>query len=707
VTRWFSLHVTKIRASRRIVDLPRGLEIDVGELVSLDDQLNHAFRLAYFLLGNRVAALRVAATAVARVEVALASQERRLYYRLTGGPRERKAKAERFRNRVSYDELQVLQRQVYVESEPYEREMEHAAEATGLNERDLLVFFVKHLVRITIKRNSFYVTLGATRLLRNYTTSEAMDFYTAIIQDPDRLKDDYYFRSRKGVLMKELKERFGDLVKVQKGPHGEERWQAKPHSDETHALVEECFEHFTPWRTLCPISDGVDPRSSEIDDLCSRNGSSEDTVEVRRIHAALHAECIRRLSQSLGFGDPRMRLEVPQFALATNGEPPRGRRAFEPLTSDERAAIHDFLENQADRRKRAPVAVLRVFVDGTERAQLDPSASRNVAFPIDEDSERFEVLTEVDGDDVVLASHFFARSGDETLRLMEVGIRLEAGQEIRLVIGRDVVSGFSIADLEYRETGLARRAALCVRRLRAAVQDRRSPWRLIEMPGVASSAMAAVVIALLVAGTLLYSTPTGELIVSQPAPPSSDNANESVASQNNANDNTQVPAPRATDRLTNAQSGPPQVAGSRPNRVRGNPLSGTDSDREITRGKTRAQGLELQKVRTIFVEVHGAPDELIGASLHERLRATSRLLLATDRERADALLEVSVIGKAPVGPEGITLTVRLLNADGGVIWPVKRYTGLVPDIASRVVRDLGAAAAAADRIPSTPQRTSP
>ena len=41
------------------------------------------------------------------------------------------------------------------------------------------------MVRITARRNSFYVTLGLSRLLYNYSTAETMELYNLIIQDPD------------------------------------------------------------------------------------------------------------------------------------------------------------------------------------------------------------------------------------------------------------------------------------------------------------------------------------------------------------------------------------------------------------------------------------------------------------------------------------------------------------------------------------------
>ncbi len=71
-------------------------------------------------------------------------------------------------------------------------------------------------IRISLKRNSFYVTLGISRILHNYGTNDAMEIYNIVVQNPDRVHDDYYYRSRKGVLMKELKACFGELLETVK-----------------------------------------------------------------------------------------------------------------------------------------------------------------------------------------------------------------------------------------------------------------------------------------------------------------------------------------------------------------------------------------------------------------------------------------------------------------------------------------------------------
>jgi len=127
----------------------------------IEESLARAFQLAYFIHGDRETALNIAAEALAKLEVAAAAQDKRLYYTPTG----RAERGERFRTKVSIGETHLLQRLVYVESEPYERRAEQASNGESPEEEDMLIYFIKHLVRITVRRNSFYVTLGLSRML--------------------------------------------------------------------------------------------------------------------------------------------------------------------------------------------------------------------------------------------------------------------------------------------------------------------------------------------------------------------------------------------------------------------------------------------------------------------------------------------------------------------------------------------------------------
>src|SRR5437868_12374912 len=124
----------------------------------IDEWLNKAFQLAYFLHGERDTAKTIALNAMAKLETASNAQFKRYYYTPTG----RAENARASRSRVSLNDLQLLQRLVFVESENFEREKEKSAK---VDQTSLLKFFVKHLVRISLKRNSFYVTLAVSRIL--------------------------------------------------------------------------------------------------------------------------------------------------------------------------------------------------------------------------------------------------------------------------------------------------------------------------------------------------------------------------------------------------------------------------------------------------------------------------------------------------------------------------------------------------------------
>src|SRR5262245_59050726 len=294
--------------------------------------LERAFKLAWFITGDKTIAIQIATSAMSKLEVAAAAQDKRLYYKPTGRASERK-----FRNKVLLGEEHLLQRLVYIESEAYEKEEEQCGR---LNEEDMIIHFVKHLSRITVRRNSFYVTLGLSRLLHNYTTSETQDIYNLVVQDPERVRDDYYYRSRKAQLMKELKDRFGDLLKVCRGQRGEERFHAGQRQENRINLIQKCLKLFTPWNTPCLVPAGFDPFNDVVPQFSS-NGSEPDQehgVEVNRMHAVFDPDCYKRLTEGLRFEQPDQRLEIPRFFIdqqSGNGNGPRRNRDHLPELAEQ------------------------------------------------------------------------------------------------------------------------------------------------------------------------------------------------------------------------------------------------------------------------------------------------------------------------------------------------------------------------------------
>src|SRR5262245_17999433 len=164
----------------------------------MEEKLRRAFQLTYFILREEQAALRATADAVSAIEVTLVRQDKRIHY-LSG-----------HRTKISLGEWQWLQRLVYIAAEAEERRQE----TQGTTEARLVMHYLKHLVHLTICRNSFYVALGLSRFIYNYTTAETAQIHELVVQDPDRARDDSYYRRRKAQMMRELQARFGTLLTV-------------------------------------------------------------------------------------------------------------------------------------------------------------------------------------------------------------------------------------------------------------------------------------------------------------------------------------------------------------------------------------------------------------------------------------------------------------------------------------------------------------
>jgi hypothetical protein len=694
--------------------------------ISSDELPNRAFQLAYFLHRERKTAVEIATRALNKLQLAATAQGKRLYYRLTG-----RADARKARSKVSMGEPHLLQRLVYVESEEYERRKEAAAnnsqihsDTTPARQSDLVVYFIKHLVRITTRRNSFYVTLGLSRLLYNYTTPETMELYNLVIQDPDRVHDDYYYRSRKGLLLKELKERFGALVEVTKGARGEQRWRASENAQQHHELVSECLRWFTPWSTPCVVPDRFNPFSETITKLTfeGRLPDEEHEVEVNRIHATLHPDCFARLVAANRLTAPDERLELPHFFLANDSDDPDdSSRTPSPLSEDELRGINALLAQEAARRKTVSVGFLRVLVDGIQLAEIDPEHSAEARFGVDEEAEVIEVYGDDQRGPLLLATHLLSFNGADS---QNHTITLEGGQRLAFSVNllRDEGGSTNGARVEvaFKETAPARATSLAARRLWTvvfgAVRPTASPtawWRPVA---------AFSVLVLLFAGAWWVWTnrqnrnefvritptpapnsiptglPTPVPTISGPGKPK-DREQQSVP---------QTPINRAPQNQ-NGVSTPPVLAQrdrTTPERdetiVERSLLPDTTTNAEpgevATRGawNREVMGKPLSEVARVHAQITGdsSSSQEFSKQLQGRLSGGSGLQLA-DSEGADAALKISVRPASQrAGDSRVIVIARVANANGYVVWPASRrgsswrYVGQPRYVAQRLVADL-------------------
>ena len=470
--------------------------------IPADELLDRAFRLAYFILGERTASIHLALSAIDKLSIASTLQDRRLYYAPAGRVDHPAA-----RIKVNLSRPNLLQRLIYTESELFERMIE--AQDRPLGQHDMLIRFVKHLVMVTTKHNSFHVALGLCRLLHNYTTAETARIYNFLLQDPDRGRDDCYFRARKKHLLRELTARFGDSLKTFRGHRGEERFRAQDDSGKYLLLVRECLSRFTPWESSCVLPAGIDP----VRDLAAGlqfNGDDADQehgVELNRIHTLLHPDCMERLAETLGIDPPSRRLEVPRFFIpGEDSGPDDDRLNPRPPGERELGLMRHYLERSAARRRGASKRLLSVLIDEEERACFDVAETGTVRIDVPRGAEWLEVRSVEAEAEVPLALHQLQAHAGQPLRAHSAVVRGEghvlsfvvrpAGDFTAPAAGTTVVVSF-------RKTGAAGLASSLVRRLGASWSGRVSLGHSNSISSL-NFALGCLLVTICAAGLLIY-----------------------------------------------------------------------------------------------------------------------------------------------------------------------------------------------------------
>lgn len=698
----------------------------------IDDWLNKAFQLAFFIHGRRDIAKQIAASAMNKLETASNAQFKRYYYTPVG----RAETARPTRSRVSLNDLQLLQRLVFVESENFEKANETAKTTS---EKNLLVYFIKHLVRISLKRNSFYVTLGISRILHNYGTNDAMEIYNIVVQDPDRVHDDYYYRSRKGVLMKELKARFGELLEVVKVNRGEERFNHQMDTENLAETAKDCLQFFTPWNSSCAIPEKFNP----FDDVIApfhfdkQNPDAEHRIEVNRIHAALHPQCFLRLTDALNLPAPAEKMEIPKFMISNNQQDENNDDWRNPpnLEANELQTIKDILAAQAESRRAISANLLRVVVDGDEKAKINLAETDQVNFDLGDEAELIEVrVVEKDGE-IILATHLLSFEDLENGNQLQ-SVLLEGGQKVSFNLAPThdeygEVVGINCG-VEYAATELQKPFILASERAGFSLSN----W-FQNLNWAFKPALTFGLILLAVSiGWLFYrqiSENKQEFAqdnpkpinqnddIKIPEPPKENDAPEKIISPPQVKESNDAvikkeAKPNTEDKKSiapkkeNVVQTPPKELQAQNNKPKNLPNKNSDSDgiwrlpvrengndfdnREAVRSPIR-RGKSLSEVRRIFLDVSG--DETFVGQMQAQISADilkNGTFTIVPKEKAEARLIIFVRRESDAENGTATAIVRLVNAEGFVIYPSRKrvigwkYLGQTTDLPKRIVRDL-------------------
>ncbi len=393
-----------------------------------EDYFRLAYELAFYIHVNKEVACFVAEDAVDGLASMLGRQgkNRRPPELLRGflkwGERTRPV-----RKSVKLSEEQMLQWLVYKHSEPWERETERSEGLYLPTEEDLIVRYVEHLVFLTLRRGSFYVTLAVGALLHQFSRRETRFFYDILTQsDLARMKDTSYIGKQRLDMLEKISRRFGQMITTVKSPGDEKQFVTRPTTRFVIDVVKESLRRFAPWETACVIGEGFDV--TEIPGLYFSEAASndEELIEMNRIRVVLDPDCFARFAEGLSkhvptlidgdhdkgcnFDAPDERLAVPQFSNFPEGTP-RGDRLQPPkLTTGDLVRLRRTLEARGHRRKTFDPRQLCVYVDNVAVFSFDPKITRRVRHMIYTGAGVIEVRGRDDAGEITLATFFF---GDE------------------------------------------------------------------------------------------------------------------------------------------------------------------------------------------------------------------------------------------------------------------------------------------------------
>src|SRR5215475_13545198 len=133
---------------------------------STTDWLERGFALAHFLVPERATALQTLTGAQNKLKAKTNQERKRTYWR--------DKFLKRQITRITRDDEDTLQWLIYFESDVHEKAQEALGQAS---DQDMVIRYVKALVRLSTGMSSFYVNIAIHRLLYRYSTSETQKIY--------------------------------------------------------------------------------------------------------------------------------------------------------------------------------------------------------------------------------------------------------------------------------------------------------------------------------------------------------------------------------------------------------------------------------------------------------------------------------------------------------------------------------------------------
>jgi hypothetical protein len=354
--------------------------------------LTKAFELTDFLLADRSCALEAAIQATLKLEPTIAVQNRQTFYRV----------------RCGWE--QTLQRLAFLECEPFEKEQEAAGQ---LLLEGWIRHYIKHMIRLIMRRNSFQAFVAIPRVLYDYGTGDALELYSLAAPERAAKRGEDSVRRWKGILMSELQDRFGQGI----APDAQCRFERDSRaSQQMQAYVAECLTRCAPWGIEHTVAEKFDRYSAADVAAISGDSKEESRAEWRRFHTAICPTCFAALLHGIAVApQPPW---IPRFRREGGADGMNGWRKSE-LTGEEMREALSRVTRERERRRGWSSGKLAVWVDGERRGTVECTLQLSLLLP---QSAEMMHITPAEDPTLVLAAHLLSGDPDGPMERNEVDL---------------------------------------------------------------------------------------------------------------------------------------------------------------------------------------------------------------------------------------------------------------------------------------------
>jgi hypothetical protein len=312
--------------------------------------------------------------------------------------------AERPVRRIARSDMDMLQWLIMFEAEQDERAQERAG---SISSAGMTIRYIKHLIQITTSMSSFYVNVGVSRLLHNYSTSEAQRVYemlTSRFLGPDE------YRRAKSALMDKLSERFAGFLKIARVDHGELRFETSDNQEQWVIAVSDSLSVFTPWSTQGHCAQYVSVNgNTQLKSAQKPANTDQNESELRCCHIFIEPTCYDQLMEDLAFDAPETRLALPRFVMPDKQEKSDDNKVQPPrppeLSQEDLDQIQRRLAVTDARRRNANPRIVTILIDGVEHAQFDLTQKHQLQVGLDAGASLIEIRGNDEHGDLLLATH--------------------------------------------------------------------------------------------------------------------------------------------------------------------------------------------------------------------------------------------------------------------------------------------------------------